>query len=122
MKNRIIKALIYTTAIIAFGCTKKLDTVPTGSIDAADALKTGDDVKVALVGGYKDFGATNFYGGLIFVEADLVANSTEMNWSGTYQELTQINNKTIPVDNGFEASNWLAGYKAINDVNNVLRI
>ena len=120
MKNRIIKILIYTSAFIAFSCSKKLDTVPTGSIDAVDALKTGDDVKVALVGGYKDFGATYFYGGLIFVEADLVANSTEMNWSGTYQQMTQISNKAIPVDNSFVTNNWLVGYKAINDVNNVL--
>jgi tetratricopeptide (TPR) repeat protein len=120
MKHRIIKALIYTSAIVAFGCSKKLDTVPTASIDAATALKTGDDVKVALVGAYKDFGATNFYGGLIFVEADLLANGNEMNWSGTYQGLTQIENKAIPVDNGFVSGEWLAGYKAINDVNNVL--
>src|SRR6476646_6208589 len=120
MKHRIIKALIYTSAILAFGCSKKLDTVPTASINAADALKTGDDVKVALVGAYKDFGATNFYGGLIFVEADLLANTNEMNWSGTFQGLTQISNKAIPVDNGFVSSAWLAGYKAINDANNVL--
>ena len=120
MKNRIIKTLIYTSALIAFSCSKKLDTVPTASIDAATALKTGDDVKVALVGAYKDFGATNFYAGLIFVEADLLANSNEMNWSGTYQGLTQISNKSIPVDNGFVSGAWLAGYKAINDANNVL--
>jgi tetratricopeptide (TPR) repeat protein len=120
MKNKIIKALIYTSAIIAFGCNKKLDTVPTGSVSAADALKTGDDVKVALVGAYRDFGATNFYGGLVFVEADLLANSNEMNWSGTYQGMTQISNKAIPVDNGFVSGVWLAGYKTINDINNVL--
>lgn len=120
MKHRIIKALVYTSAILAFGCSKKLDTVPTASIDAATALKTGDDVKVALVGAYKDFGATNFYGGLIFVEAELLANANEMNWSGTYQGLTQIENKAIPVDNGFVTGAWLASYKAINDVNNVL--
>jgi starch-binding outer membrane protein, SusD/RagB family len=120
MKNKFIKALIYTTAIIAFGCNKKLDTVPTQSIDANAALKTGDDVKVALVGAYKDFGSADFYGGRVFMESDLLSDVNELNWTGTYQGLTQINNKTIPVDNGFVANVWLSGYKVINDVNNVL--
>ena len=49
-----------------------------------------------------------------------MAYGNEIAWSGTYQELTQINNNAIPVDNGFVSDIWLAGYKAINDVNNVL--
>ena len=34
--------------------------------------------------------------------------------------MTQIKNKAIPVDNGFITSTWEGGYRAINDVNNVL--
>ncbi|MFL5786678.1 MAG: RagB/SusD family nutrient uptake outer membrane protein [Flavisolibacter sp.] len=120
MKIRFIKALVFFTVIIASGCNKKLDTVPTQSIDANVALKTSDDVKVALVGAYKDFGVADFYGGRIFLDADLLADVNELNWTGTYQGMTQINNKSIPVDNLFVTNIWLAGYKAINDVNNVL--
>ncbi|HEV8082346.1 MAG TPA: RagB/SusD family nutrient uptake outer membrane protein [Chitinophagaceae bacterium] len=50
----------------------------------------------------------------------MLGNSGEVTWSGTYQGFTQINNKAIPVDNGFVTDTWLAGYTAINDVNNVL--
>ncbi len=120
MKNIIENILLYSTALFVLGCNKKLDTTPTSSIDAGSALTTSVDVKLALVGAYKDFGTADFFGGIIFLEGDLMAYGSELDWSGTYQELTQINNKTIPVDNGFVSSNWLDGYTAINDVNNVL--
>ena len=120
MKNIIENILLYSTALFVLGCNKKLDTTPTASIDAGSALTTSVDVKLALVGAYKDFGTADFFGGRIFLEGDLMAYGNEINWSGTYQELTQINNHTIPVDNGFVTNNWLAGYTAINDVNNVL--
>ncbi len=121
MKNKFIKALICSTVIAAaVSCNKELDTVPTGSVDASTALKTSNDVKAALIGSYADFGVADFYGGRPFMEADLLANVNEMNWSGTYQQLTQINNKSIPIDNSFVANVWLSGYRAINDVNNVI--
>ncbi|MEP6948137.1 MAG: RagB/SusD family nutrient uptake outer membrane protein [Ginsengibacter sp.] len=120
MKNIIKYILLYSTALFVLGCNKKLDTIPTASIDAGSALTTSVDVKLALVGAYKDFGTADFFGGRIFLEGDLMAYGSEINWSGSYQELTQINNHTIPVDNAFVANNWLAGYTAINDVNNVL--
>ena len=66
------------------------------------------------------WGDGDFYGGQIFVGADLLGDSGQLNWSGTYEQFTQIHNKTIPVTNSFVADTWLAGYKAINDVNNVL--
>src|SRR5436305_8245351 len=34
--------------------------------------------------------------------------------------MTQIFNESIPVDNSFIANTWAAGYRAINDVKNVL--
>lgn len=120
MKNNLIKGLLYSTLVVLSACSKELNTTPSQSIDAAVALKTSDDVKAALVGSYADFGSADFYGGRIFMEADLLANVNELNWSGTYQGLTQIYNKAIPVDNIFVTNVWLAGYKAINDVNNVL--
>ena len=124
MKNSHIKVWSCAFAMLAVlsSCSKQLDTKPTESIDANVALKTSDDVKAALVGAFADFGNVDFYGGRVFLEADLLANTTELNWSGTYQGMTQINNKAIPVDNSFITNGWLAGYKAINDVNNVLNV
>ena len=112
--------LLGLTLTMAASCSKKLDTKPTISIDQQDALKTSSDVKVALVGAYADLGVADFYGGRIFVGPDLLGDFNELNWSGTYQGMTQIKNKAIPVDNGFITSTWEGGYRAINDVNNVL--
>lgn len=120
MSNNLIKAFICLAPFILPACSKELNTAPTQSIDVNTALQTSDDVKAALTGTYSDFGSADFYGGRIFMEADLLANTDELNWTGTYQGLTQIYNKTIPVDNNFVRDAWLAGYRAINDANNVL--
>ncbi|MDQ6762727.1 MAG: RagB/SusD family nutrient uptake outer membrane protein [Bacteroidota bacterium] len=120
MKNIFIKTLFYSTLLFAISCNKKLDTIPAQSIDAGSALTTSGDVKGALVGAYKDFGAADFYGGRTFLEGDLMAYGNEISFGGTYQGLTQISNNSIPVDNGFITDVWLTGYRTINDVNNVL--
>lgn len=116
------KSIIIISIVSLFftACNKKLDTIPTQSIDASAALATNADVQVALVGAYSALGAADFYGGRAFVGPDLLGNTNEVNWSGTYQGFTQIYNKAIPVDNGFVTNTWLTGYTAINDVNNVL--
>lgn len=120
MKKNLIKALMCFVLAGIVSCTKQLETTPTEEIDASVALKTSNDVKAALIGAYADMGDDDFYGGRVFMEADLLADVDELTWSGTYQGLTQINNKSIPVDNGFITDTWLAGYKTINDANNVL--
>ncbi len=119
MKNNLITGILYATILLS-SCSKELNTIPTESVDANIALKTSDDVKGALVGAYSDLGNADFFGGRIFLEADLLANVSDFSWGGTYQQLTQISNKAIPVDNSFVANAWLAGYRAINDANNVL--
>ncbi len=120
MKLNFYKLLFTVGILVTISCNKNLDTKPTQSIDQNSALNTSSDVLVALTGAYADLGSAYFYGGYPFVASELLANSGELNWSGTYQQFTQINNKAIPVDNSFVANTWLSGYTAINDVNNVL--
>lgn len=120
MKKNIIYIAALGVMVSLSACTKQLDTKPTSSIDAKDALKTSDDVLGALKGTYADFGSSSFYGGDIFVESELLADDGDVNWSGTYQDLTQIYNKKIPVSNGYVASNWEQGYRVINEANVVL--
>jgi starch-binding outer membrane protein, SusD/RagB family len=119
MKSKIINIFFITATMLA-GCSKALDTIPTQSISESDALKTSSDVQVALVGSYSDLGASDIYGGRAFVNPDLLGDNNELIWSGTFQGMTQIFNKSIPIDNGFITNTWLTAYKTINDVNNVL--
>lgn len=119
MKNLIL-ILFIGFVFTMYSCDKRLDTKPTSSVDINDVFKTSDDVIGALKGCYDDLGSGNFYGGYIFLGADLLGDSGNLDWSGTYQEFTQIHNKQIPVTNDFVADTWLSGYKVINDANNVL--
>ena len=101
MKNNLFYII---TAFVLFSfcsCDKQLDTKPTSSIDVNDAFKTSDDVIGALKGCYDDLGDGDFYGGQLFVGADLLGDSDQLNWSGTYEQFTQIHNKAIPVNNSF---------------------
>lgn len=120
MKNKIF-SIIFLSAILIFGsCSKELDTTPFNNIDQNNALKTSSDVEGLLVGAYADLGVADLYSGGAFVTGDLLGDFNEIFWGGTYQGMTQIKNKAIPVDNGFVQNTWTGGYKVINDVNNVL--
>ncbi len=120
MKNNIFKIISIALIISIIGCSKKLDISPKQDIDQLEALNTNADVQAALVGTYTVLGGINFYGGRMFVVSELLADDNELIWNGTFQGLTQIFNKTIPVNNDFALNTWLAGYRAINNANNVL--
>lgn len=121
MKNKFNKYILAVALVVlTAGCSKKLDIKPTQSIDESQALLTSSDVEAALVGAYSDLGDNDVLGGALYVEGELLADFNELNWSGTFQGLTQINNKQIPVDNIFVRDAWLGSYRVINDVNNVL--
>jgi starch-binding outer membrane protein, SusD/RagB family len=121
MKNKFNKYILAATLLVfAASCEKKLDINPTQSIDETQALLTSSDVEAALVGAYADMGDGDVYGGEALVESELLADFNEINWSGTFQGLTQIYNKLIPVDNTFVRDFWLDSYNVINETNNVL--
>lgn len=120
MKNlNIIKSLV--AGLILVSCNNQLDIQPVATVDANSALKTAKDVKGTLIGAYSNMGATNLYGGGIYVYSDLLASTGgDINFFGTFQGLTQISNKEIPVTNGFVSGVWLNAYTTINNANEVL--
>ncbi len=118
-KIEIISFIIYGLFVIT-SCNKKLDIQPSQSVDTKSALKTSSDVKAALVGAYSKMGGNSVYGGRLYLESDLLSNDGEISFTGTYAQLSQINNKQIPVDNSFVATAWLSLYETINITNNIL--
>ena len=120
MKNsNIIKSLVVALALTA--CNSQLDIQPASAVDASQALKTSKDVKGTLIGAYANLGSANLYGGGVYVYADLLASTgTDINFFGTFQGLTQISNKQIPINNTFVSGVWLNAYTTINNVNEVL--
>ncbi len=116
--NKLI--LISAFALSAIGCGDKLNIQPALNIDAKNALLTSKDVKGALIGAYSNMGSGDLYSGGIQVYSDLLAFDVDFAFFGTFQGLTQINNKDIPINNGFVASVWLEAYTVINSTNEVL--
>lgn len=111
-----IAALLFTMS----ACEKNLDITPKQSIDENQALRTSSDVEAALIGAYSDLGDADVYGGNIMLISELLGGSNLFNWTGTFQGLTQLYNKSTPVNNVFVRDTWLDSYQVINDVNNVL--
>lgn len=122
MKKKYIYSFILSVFLLSVlsSCDKNLNIEPTQSIDQDKALLTSKDVSVALIGAYSSLQSRNLYGGRTYVTADFLADDGKIIWSGTYQGLTQIINKTIPKDNLFVNNIWNDAYTTINDVNNVL--
>ncbi len=101
-------------------CEKNLDLEPYSSVEESEAFQTSGDVEAALVGAYSRVGDDAVLGGDMAVYSELLGNSYEIGWTGTYQGLTQIYNKQIPVNNDFVEATWNEAYEAINVCNNVL--
>ncbi len=107
-------------AFIISSCNKALDLKPFQSIDQSQALLTSSDVQITLVGSYNKMSNGNLYGGNIYLQPDLMATQNIIQWSGTFQGLTQMVSQTIPINDVFVDSTWTTGYSVINSVNNVL--
>lgn len=121
-----MKKIIYAlaTALLLVGpltsCDKKLNIEPVNNVRAENALLTSSDVEAALVGCYTGIQNTQGYGGYIQLMSDLLADSGEETFIGTFIPPNQIYRKTILKDNGFVADIWLNAYNVINRTNNVL--
>ena len=120
MKNIYAILIISLCLLTLAACKKPLDIDPVDTIEQGEALVTSKDVEVALIGAYSELGSTDLYGGRPFLIADFLANTNAIEWTGTYEELTQTINKSILKTNGFVSNIWRDGYSTINDVNNVL--
>ncbi|WP_439504558.1 RagB/SusD family nutrient uptake outer membrane protein [Sediminibacterium sp.] len=114
------KAALLLGAITMVGCEKRLDIAPTQSIADNLALNTEGDVLVTLVGAYDGAQSAAAYGGDIMVLNDLIGNSTNINFTGTFAGLSDAYQTQMVSDNGFARDTWAACYNTINRCNNVL--
>lgn len=112
--------LLSILMVTASSCKKPLDINPVDDVEQGQALTTPKAVESALIGAYADLGSRNFYGGRAALMSDFLADTTAINWTGTYEELTQTINKSLLKTNLFVDNVWRDGFKTINDVNNVL--
>ncbi|UTA69460.1 RagB/SusD family nutrient uptake outer membrane protein [Emticicia sp. 21SJ11W-3] len=121
--NKNIKNWVFTFATVAFlaSCDKKLDVLPTATIEETEALANSQAVEVTLTGAYDAISSSNVYGGAMQYSGDLLgAEPTEMRFAGTFVTLDELWRKTFTTTNSQTQATWLQSYNAINITNNVL--
>lgn len=116
--NHII--LVALIMILTIGCEKRLDISPYQSITADKALATEGDVNVTLVGAYDGAQSASTYGGDVMVLNDLIGNTPNINFTGTFAGLTDAYQTLMNSNNSFAAGTWISAYNTINRCNNVL--
>lgn len=116
----IIMTAAFSLMFVINGCDGLLDSEPQQSISEDVALNDSRNVQNALVGAYARMATGNQYGGQWFYMPELLANSNEITWSGTFFPQRQISLKQHEAGNGVAESSWVGAYDTINRVNNVL--
>ncbi|QRR01935.1 RagB/SusD family nutrient uptake outer membrane protein [Dyadobacter sandarakinus] len=122
MKKKIYKsyAAFFAALLLTTACDSKLDVKPTQSIDESVALSTSRDVEVTLIGCYDGLQDSDVYGGGFQYSSELLGNSDELLFGGTFQNLLEMNNKQITTANVTALATWRDSYITINRCNNVL--
>ncbi|QVY65190.1 RagB/SusD family nutrient uptake outer membrane protein [Polaribacter sp. Q13] len=119
-----MKIIKYTLILVLFfttiSCEKELDIEPAQSISSEKALSTEDNVLNILVGTYTEAGEDATFGGRTQIIADLLGNTTQMSWGGTFVDPRQFNSKSVLVDNAFVEEVWGNSYEVINQANLVI--
>ena len=115
-----LRLMIVASLVLFFGCDGQLDVDPQQSIDESIALITSANVEAALVGAYDALGERDVYAGELFRDSELLADSGEVLWQGTFLDPRQFFRKALQVDNTNVTEAWLEMYEAIDRANNVL--
>jgi hypothetical protein len=120
ISKNLLSAALLVALLGVTGCEKRLDISPYQSIADDKALLTEDDVSVTLVGAYDGAQNAAVYGGDIMVLNELIGNTDNINFTGTFAGLSDSYQLQMVANNSFAASTWISSYAAINRCNNVL--
>ncbi|RPD50306.1 RagB/SusD family nutrient uptake outer membrane protein [Hymenobacter sediminis] len=119
--SRSASVIALSLAMGLTACEKQLDLNPAQSVDAATALDTEEKVGSGVVGMYALLDDPNLYGtNLILVPELLAADSTYINWQGTFTNFSDIANRTTNARNSTAEGIWRVAYQTINQSNLIL--
>jgi len=118
--NKNLIAFVMLGVIAITGCEKRLDIAPYQSIDVDKALLTEGDVLGTLSGSYDGAQAATTYGGDIMVMNELLGNSVNIRFTGTFAGLSEVAKAQLTTTNSNASGTWAQAYGTINRCNNVL--
>lgn len=116
MKRYII--LVFIIAGISFSCSEKLEVKPTSQQDIEDALSTPEGLESMQNGSYAY--ARRVYGAYLYHFAEMLADTGEIIFVGTYEELQDLTNKSLVPTFYWGELSWRYAYRAINGCNLIL--
>ncbi len=111
---------LFIAAIGFASCEKQLDIFPTQSIAAEKAMTDENAVSSTLIGCYDGIQTSSLYGGDIMVLNEIIGNSTNIRFTGTFAGLDQAYRGEMTSNNSFAEATWGSAYNTINRCNHVL--
>lgn len=126
-----VKDLIVLVVFAGFvSCENELDLEPQQSISVGLATDTPENVNAILLAAY-DIGRNTSpdnvaplyngnYSGEISVAVDLLGNTNQVSWNGTFSNLRDLFNKAMINDNASALNIYADSYSIIGHVNTVL--
>lgn len=116
-----IKLKIYLAALLiglSMACTDRLDVTPTLYQDTEEAISTPDGL-ISLRN--SSYAYTRWvYGQYFYHFAEMLANTDEIVFVGTFEELRDLNNKSLVPTFLWGEESWRYAYRAINGCNLIL--
>lgn len=116
-----MKRYIYLILIIvgvSNACTDRLEVKPTSQQDIEDALSTADGL-VSLQNSSYAY-ARRVYGNYFYHFSEMLADTGEITFVGTYEELQDLNNKSLVPTFEWGELSWRYAYRSINGCNLIL--
>lgn len=118
MKSTINSLLIIMLFILA-ACNKKLDVLPQNTVPS-DQIKTEDDVRAVLSGGYSTWQNANAFGEKYNTFGELLVNGGDIDWAGTFETYGDLH-QNVQVRTAPEVYQvWANSYHTIATANIVL--
>jgi starch-binding outer membrane protein, SusD/RagB family len=123
MKTEKIKivALALFAGLTMISCDSFLDLEPQQSVSEEVVYESSEGVVNALYGAYELLAGPQLYAGTSIFHSDLIGNTNDIIWRGTFVGYRQMNEKAMDPNEITITTKWTTAYNAINVVNNVLQ-
>lgn len=119
-KFKYISIILSLLAISFTACNKKLNIEPEQNLSPEAATESAANVKKILNNIYGVARDNNSHGGIIATASELIGNSGDISWNGTYIQPAEFHEKAMLADNSYVESIWLNAYDMSNEANIVL--
>lgn len=117
MKSTINSLLIILLILVA--CNKKLDVLPQNTVPS-DQIKTEDDVRAVLFGGYSTWQNANAFGEKYNTFSELLVDGGDIDWAGTFETYGDLHQNAQVKTSPEVYQVWANSYHTIATANIVL--